>query len=42
MKSKGKVGKLGFCQLRDWEEGRTYNERPKVYTLLSSLEFQDL
>ena len=25
------VGKLGFCQLRDWEEGRTYNELPAKY-----------
>jgi hypothetical protein len=22
------VEKLGFCQLRDWDEGRTYDERP--------------
>lgn len=25
------VGKLGFCQLRDWEEERTYNEYPAKY-----------
>lgn len=25
------VGKLEFCQLRDWEEGRTYNECPAKY-----------
>lgn len=22
------VEKLGFCQLREWDEGRTYDERP--------------
>ncbi|PVH68884.1 hypothetical protein DL98DRAFT_599137 [Cadophora sp. DSE1049] len=25
------AGKLRFCQLRDWEEGRTYNELPAKY-----------
>jgi len=25
------VEKLGFCQLREWEEGRTYNESPAKY-----------
>ncbi|PQE03476.1 urea carboxylase protein [Rutstroemia sp. NJR-2017a BBW] len=25
------VEKLGFCQLRDWDEGRTYNESPAKY-----------
>jgi hypothetical protein len=25
------LGKLGFCQLRDWEEGRTYDETPAKY-----------
>ena len=30
------VGKLGVCQLRDWEEGRTYNEPwQRVYTTRS-------
>ncbi|KAH6667356.1 hypothetical protein B0J14DRAFT_435731, partial [Halenospora varia] len=25
------VKKLGFCQLRDWDEGRTYDERPSKH-----------